>query len=119
MGTYANHRVHIWHLLSEPTFNATLCPVDDADLLELQRLEDAQRAELSAIRDAPAPTPIGVKPRAEDEDDATASGDRDGEDGDEDGGDESPREDDGEEEEESEEEDEFDDDLGLDDVSEG
>ena len=29
MGTYANHRFHIWHLLSEPTFNATLGLVAD------------------------------------------------------------------------------------------
>ena len=55
---YRNHRVDIWHLLSEPTFNATLALVDDREMEELARLEEVQRLELERIRDAPAPMPI-------------------------------------------------------------
>ena len=105
---FRSHNFNVWHLLAEPTHRATLSLVEATEMEELARLEEEQRAQLAAIRDAPAPTPIGVKPRADDDDDATATDDHDEEV-------EGSRDD---EDDEEEEEEEYEDDLGLDDVSE-
>jgi hypothetical protein len=110
--SFRTHRFNIWHLLAGPTFNATLSRIEDGEIDELGRLEDLQNAELAAIRGASAPTPIGVKPRAEEDDDATATDDRD-----EEVEDSRDEDDDDDDEEEEEEDEEYEDDLGLDDAS--
>jgi len=91
----------LWNILATVTFNATFHLTGDEEHAQLCRLEDELEEELRAIREAPAPRPIGVKPHAEEEDDeATATDDRDVDD----------------EEDVDDDDDEYEDDLDDDDV---
>ena len=70
--SHRTHRFDAWHLLAEPTFGAILAPAEGEALAELARREETARDELRRARDAEAPTPVGVAPRADADDDASA-----------------------------------------------
>ncbi len=72
--SHRTHRFDAWHLLAEPTFGAILAPAEGEALAELARREETARDELRRARDAEAPTPVGVAPRADADDDAATEG---------------------------------------------
>ena len=94
--SHRTHRFDAWHLLAEPTFGAILAPAEGEALAELARREETARDELRRARDAEAPTPVGVAPRADaddDDDDGASRADDDDASADDDGGDDEDYED--------------------------
>lgn len=74
----------LWHLLAPVTFNVTTPQLRDTEHARVCALEADLAAEFKAIREYPAPTPLGVNPSADDDDEATATEDRDVEESNED-----------------------------------
>ena len=109
--SHRTHRFDAWHLLAEPTFGAILAPAEGEALAELARREETARDELRRARDAEAPTPVGVAPRAEADDDAATEGRSAGGDDDDDGA--SRADDDASADDDGDDDEEYEDELGL------
>ena len=111
--SHRTHRFDAWHLLAEPTFGAILAPAEGEALAELARREETARDELQRARDAEAPTPVGVAPRADADDDAATEGrSADGDDDDDEGASRAV-DDDASADDEGDDDEEYEDELGL------
>ena len=109
--SHRTHRFDAWHLLAEPTFGAILAPAEGEALAELARREETARDELRRARDAEAPTPVGVAPRADADDDAATEGRS--ADGDDDDDASRAVDDDASADDEGDDDEEYEDELGL------
>ena len=110
--SHRTHRFDAWHLLAEPTFGAILAPAEGEALAEQARREETARDQLRRARDAEAPTPVGVAPRA-DAADAAAPAGRSADGDDDDAGASRAVDDDASADDEGDDDEEYEDELGL------